>query len=436
MSLVRQPVEGSVPAMSDSPTHHSRRPETPVQASPVPTAQLSGILRRVGTIGDMLDRSVGNADHPLKVQIERFDGPVHAVIEGRNTTLFGTNSYLGLNFDPRCIASAEQALRQWGTGSTASRVASGNQDGHVALERAIAAFYGRPDAIVFSTGFMANLGTICGLAGDGDLILYDSHCHASIIDACRASGATFKPFKHNDAADLARALGEATVPASRILVVLEGLYSVWGDVGEVKALATVAKEHGALVFVDEAHGLGLYGEQGRGVTEAQGAEHLVDAIVGTFSKSVGVIGGYCVTMHPALKGLRFLARAYLYTASLPPAVVASASTAIGIIANEPELRAGMWRKAERFCKGVQQLGYSLCAAPGPVGSIRMRGLVQGLDFWRELLARGVYVNLLIPPATPGGEVLLRFSVSAAHSEDDIDRFLDILREMAPRAIPA
>ncbi|MBN8939056.1 MAG: aminotransferase class I/II-fold pyridoxal phosphate-dependent enzyme [Rhizobiales bacterium] len=417
--------------MSDSPAQHNTRPEAAAA-----TTQLSGILRRVGMIGDMIDRSVGNADHPLRIQIERFDGPVQAVIDGRPTTLFGTNSYLGLNFDPRCIAAAEQALRQWGTGSTASRVASGNQDGHVALERAIAKFYDRPDAIVFSTGFMANMGTICGLASDGDLILYDSHCHASIIDACRASGATFKPFKHNDPADLERALTEATVPASRILVVLEGLYSVWGDVGDVKGLATVAKQHGALVFVDEAHGLGLYGDNGRGVTEAQDAEHLVDAIVGTFSKSVGVIGGYCVTSHPALRSLRFLARAYLYTASLPPAVVASARTAIEIIGSEPALRADMWRKAERFCLGVEALGYSLCAAPGPVGSIRMRGLVQGMDFWRDLLARGIYVNLLIPPATPGGEVLLRFSVSAAHSDADIDKFLDIMREMAPRAISA
>ena len=417
--------------MSDSPVQPTPRPEPAAG-----TQQLQGILRRVGMIGDMLDRSVGNADHPLRVQIERFEGPVHAVIDGRHTTLFGTNSYLGLNFDPRCIAAAEKALRQWGTGSTASRVASGNQEGHVQLERVIARFYDRPDAIVFSTGFMANMGTICGLASDGDLILYDSHCHASIIDACRASGATFKPFKHNDPADLDRLLKEATVPASRILVVLEGLYSVWGDVGEVRKLGTVAKEHGALVFVDEAHGLGIYGENGRGVTEAQDAEHLVDAIVGTFSKSVGVIGGYCVTSHPALKALRFLARAYLYTASLPPAVVASASTAIEIIGSEPELRASMWRKARRFCEGVEALGYSLSAAPGPVGSIRMRGLIQGLDFWRDLLGRGIYVTLLIPPATPGGEVLLRFSVSAAHSEADIDRFLGVLRDMAPQAISA
>lgn len=398
-----------------------------------PTSQLSGILRRVAGFGDILERSVGEGDHPLFIQIDRIDGPVHAVIGNRPTTLFGTNSYLGLNFDPRCIASAEHALRTWGTGSTASRVASGNQVGHAILERAVADLYERPDAIVFSTGFMANMGAICGLASEGDLILYDAFCHASIIDACRASGATFRPFRHNDAADLDRMLSESTVPASRTVVVLEGLYSVWGDVGLVKELATVAKRHGALVLVDEAHGLGLYGANGRGVTEAQGAEHLVDAIVGTFSKSVGVIGGYCVTMHPALKALRFLARAYLYTASLPPAVVASARTAIGIIGSEPQLRAELWRKAERFCHGAMALGYSLKAAPGPVGALRMNGLHQGIDFWRELLSRGIYVNLLVPPATPNGEVLLRFSISAAHQDSDVDFFLGILRDMAPKA---
>ncbi|QCK86164.1 aminotransferase class I/II-fold pyridoxal phosphate-dependent enzyme [Phreatobacter aquaticus] len=411
-------------------------PQDGIRAASTPPPQLSGILRRIATLGDMLDRAVGEQDHPLRIQIDEIHGPVHATISGRKTTLFGTNSYLGLNFDPRCIAAAHEALDKWGTGSTASRVASGNQQGHVALEKTIADFYGRPDAIVYSTGFMANLGSIGGLASDGDLILYDAYCHASIIDACRASGATFKPFKHNDTADLERALTEATVPASRILVVLEGLYSVWGDIGDVIGLATVAKNHGALVLVDEAHGMGMYGANGRGVTEVQGAEHLVDAIVGTFSKSVGVIGGFCVTFHPALRSLRYLSRAYLYTASLPPAVVASARTAIEIIGSEPDLRADLWRKAERFCTSVEAMGYVLRATPGPVGAIRMRGLIQGLEFWRDLLASGIYVNLLIPPATPNGEVLLRFSVSAAHTDADIDQFLAILREFAPRAISA
>ncbi|MCA0319760.1 MAG: aminotransferase class I/II-fold pyridoxal phosphate-dependent enzyme [Proteobacteria bacterium] len=414
--------------MSDSNAHPDSG--APTVAA---TAQLSGILRRVATLGDIINRSVGEGSHPLRVQVDQFDSPVSAVIEGRRTTMFGTNSYLGLNFDPRCIASAETALRQWGTGSTASRVASGNQIGHAQLEREIAEFYGRPDAVIFSTGFMANMGAICGLAAEGDLILYDAFCHASIIDACRASGATFKPFRHNDPEDLGRMLDEATVPASRIVVVLEGLYSVWGDLGAVKDLAEVAKARGALVVVDEAHGLGLYGKHGRGVTELQGAEHLVDAVVGTFSKAVGVIGGYCVTSHPALKALRFMARAYLYTASLPPAVVASARTAIGIIGSEPELRADLWRKAEKFCAGVKGLGYSLCAEPGPVGAIKMRGLVQGIGFWRGLLERGIYVNLLVPPATPGGEVLLRFSVSAAHTDADIERFLGILSDLTVEA---
>lgn len=411
--------------MSDSSAHPDSGPDT-VAA----TGQLSGILRRVADFGTSVEGMFGEGEHPGFIQIERLVGPVHAVINGRRTTLFGTNSYLGLNFDPRCIASAEEALHKWGTGSTASRVASGNQEGHVALEQSIAAFYGRPDAVVFSTGFMANLGTICGLAGQGDLILYDSHSHASIIDACRASGATFRPFRHNDPADLDRLLSEATVPASRTLVVMEGLYSVWGDVGQVRELAAVAKRHGALVLVDEAHGMGIYGPGGRGVTEEQGADGLVDVIVGTFSKSVGVIGGFCVTSHPALKALRFLARAYLYTASLPPAVVASARTAIGIIASEPKHRQELWRKAERFCRQVQAMGYQLCAPPGPVGSIRMRGKAQGLDMWRSLLARGVYVNLLIPPATPGGKVLLRFSVSAAHTDEDVDAFLAVLSDLS------
>lgn len=385
-----------------------------------------GIRARSQGFADIFERSTGGALTPLNVVIERVISPVRAVIEGRETLMFGTNSYLGLNFDPTCIEAASTALASFGTGSTASRVASGNQALHVELEKAIAELYGRRDAVVFSTGFMANLGAIGGLVREGDAVVLDAHCHASIFDACRLSGAKILTFKHNDASDLARVIAQSEIAPSRLLVIVEGLYSVLGDIADLKAISTVTAQSGTVLLVDEAHSLGLFGAKGRGVAEAQGVEDKVDVIVGTFSKSVGVVGGYCVTNDPAFRALRFAARSYLYTASLPPPVVAAARQALSIIAGDSERRAGVFSHAEVLHRGLTSLGLPPLAPPGPVGAVRMPGIKAGLDTWTALLRAGLYVNMLIPPATPNGEVVLRYSVSAAHSATDIEAALDII----------
>ncbi|WP_454816186.1 aminotransferase class I/II-fold pyridoxal phosphate-dependent enzyme [Labrys neptuniae] len=385
-----------------------------------------GIKARSQGFADIFDRSTGGALTPLSVVIEKVLSPVRAVIEGRETLMFGTNSYLGLNFDPSCIEAASTALASFGTGSTASRVASGNQALHIELEKAIAELYGRRDAVVFSTGFMANLGAIGGLVREGDAVVLDAHCHASIFDACKLSGAKILTFKHNDAADLARVIAASDIAPSRTLVIVEGLYSVLGDVAGLEAISAVTSETGTVLLVDEAHSLGLYGARGRGVAEAQGVEDKVDVIVGTFSKSVGVVGGYCVTNDPAFRALRFAARSYLYTASLPPPVVAAARQALSIIAGDSERRATVTARAEALHRGLTGLGLPPLAPPGPVGAIRMPGIKAGLETWTALLRSGLYVNMLIPPATPNGEVVLRYSVSAAHTPADIESALDII----------
>ena len=395
-----------------------------------PKGTQPGIRVRAAGFADMFERSTGAAMTPLNVVIDRVDGPVRATIEGRPTLMFGTNSYLGLNFEASCIEAAATALREFGAGSTASRVASGNQKLHVELERAVADLYGRSDAIVFSTGFMANLGTICALAREGDAICLDAHCHASIFDACRLSGAKVTTFRHNEAADLARAIAASGVSPSRILVVVEGLYSVLGDVADLRAISAVTRESGAVLLVDEAHSLGLFGERSRGVAEEQGVEDLVDVIVGTFSKSVGVVGGYCVTKDRAFRSLRFAARAYLYTASLPPPVVAAARRAIACIAADGGRKEKAWSNACRIHQGFRRIGMAPFAPPGPVGAIRMPGIKAGLEMWRTLLQGGVYVNMLIPPATPNGDVVLRYSVSAAHETADIDFAIEVFHESA------
>ena len=380
--------------------------------------------------GESIDRFTTSRDNPLSIVIEDTLDAVHAVIHGRPMLMFGTNSYLGLNFHPDCIGAAVAAAKRYGTGSTASRVAAGNHRLHMLLEADIAALYGRNDAIVFSTGFMANLGVISGLARKEDAIFVDAHCHASIFDACRLSGARISAFRHNDSADLDRLFAESAVPGAQTLVVVEGLYSVSGDVGELKGITAVAKRHDAVIVVDEAHSLGIYGRHGRGVAEHQGVEDDIDVIVGTFSKSVGVIGGYAVSNSPALRALRFMARSYLYTASLPLPVVAAAREAVRLIAADRTLREAVWRNSRSLHAGVTALGMRLAAPPGPVGSIGMGGTIPGYNFWKALLDRDVYVNMLVPPATSSGEVALRFSVSAAHTAEHIETAIGAIRDAA------
>jgi len=393
-------------------------------------ALASEILRRAGQFSEAADRLAKGNVNPFEIVIEDVLGPVETLIGGRRTLMFGTNSYLGLNFHPACIQAVQESAAHYGTGSTASRVAAGNHALHAALERDIAAFYGCSQAVVYSTGFMANLAVISGLAREGDAIFLDAHSHASIFDAAKLSGAEVRAFAHNDPADVERLFRESKIPGMRTLVVLESVYSVWGDVGDLGLIVQAAKRHGALIVVDEAHGMGIYGKRGRGITEQLGLEKEVDVIVGTFSKSVGVIGGYSVSNHPELRWLRMMARPYLYTASLPLPVVASARAAIALISGEPALRERLWKNSTAFHAGLRSAGLKVCAETGPVGSIRMRSPKGGHDFWKSLLDRGVYVNMLLPPATPNGEVLLRFSVSAAHTSEQIDRALTVFQEVA------
>lgn len=387
------------------------------------------VLQRAGSFSDSVERITGSAQNPLSIIIEKTLGPVHSVIEGRQTIMFGTNSYLGLNFHPDCIRASIEALATHGTGSTASRVAAGNHKLHVNLERDVADFYNAKHAVVFSTGFMANLGVIAGIAREGDAIFVDAHSHASIFDACKLSGAKIETFAHNDSNDLERLFRESKISGGHTIVVLEGVYSIWGDVGDLKSIIAVAKRNGATVVVDEAHGIGIYGKRGRGVIEHLGLEDEVDIVVGTFSKSVGVIGGFAVTNRHELRSLRLMSRPYLYTASLPLSIVASARAALRIITDQPELRERLWQNATVLHAGLKDIGLKICAEPGPVGSIKMRGLYAGYDFWKGLLNQGIYVNMMMPPSTPNGEVVLRFSVSAAHSPEDIQAAIRAFREV-------
>ena len=372
------------------------------------------------TLQDLKDCGVDS----VNVVMERFIAPFEAVISGRRTVLAGTNNYLGLTFDQECIRAACEALQQEGTGTTGSRMANGNYAGHIALERELGEFFGRKGTIVFSTGYVAILGMMTALAGPGDVILIDSDCHASIYDGCRLSGAQFILFKHNDINDLEKRLRRLGRQTENTLIVVEGIYSMLGDRAILSDIAAVKKKYGAFLLVDEAHSLGILGKQGRGLAEEAGVEDEVDFIVGTFSKSLGAIGGFCVSNHPQLGLVRCVSRPYIFTASPSPSIIASTRAALKILRTRPELRTRLWENALTLYQRLKELGFVLGPAPSPIISVRLADKGKAVTFWKRLLERGVYVNMVLPPATTDGNPLLRCSVSAGHTPEQVNQICE------------
>lgn len=361
---------------------------------------------------------------PFGVVTEKILSATEGIVRGQKMILAGTNNYLGLTFEPECIAAAVEAVQSEGTGTTGSRMANGTFAGHVALERELAAFFRREAAIVFSTGFSATMGVPSTLAGPGDTILFDADSHASIYDGIRLSGATAIRFRHNDAADLEKRLRRIDGDRSNVLIVVEGIYSMLGDQAPLADIVEVKRKYGGYLLVDEAHSMGVLGAEGRGLAEADGVEDDVDFVVGTFSKSLGAIGGYCVSNHPELEAVRYAIRSYIFTASSSPSVIASTRAALRVVARKPELREQLWHNAERLYGGLKQLGFTISPMVSPVVAVIVEDRAQAVAWWNQLLDAGVYVNLVVPPASPATYSLLRCSMSAAHSDAQVDRVLE------------
>ena len=358
---------------------------------------------------------------PFGTVVEKVISTTEGILDGRRTILAGTNNYLGLTFDPVCIEAACTALRNEGTGTTGSRMANGTFAAHTALERELAAFFGRRDAMVFSTGYLANLGMLSALTGRDDVILIDADCHASIYDGCRLGTAEIIRFRHNNVEDLDTRLKRLGERSTRALIVVEGIYSMLGDRAPLVSIADLKHQYGAYLLVDEAHSFGVLGAHGRGLAEEAGVEEAVDFVVGTFSKSLGTIGGFSASDHPELDSLRYASRPYLFTASPSPSVVASARAALALLQARPELRKRLWENAHHLYGRLSALGFSLGPEASPIVAVMMKSPEDGLVFWRSLLAQGVYVNLVVPPAAPNGGCLLRCSVGAAHTPEHIER---------------
>jgi len=360
-----------------------------------------------------------------------------AEIGGRRVLLAGTNNYLGLTFAPETRQAAIDAINSLGTGTTGSRMASGNYAGHRALEQEFGAAFGYPPGIVFSTGYQANLGAISALAGQDEYLLVDADGHASIHDACKLSAATTIRFRHNDPDNLARRLERLGEAAKRTLVVVESLYSVLGDRAPLKEFVEVKERFGAMIIVDEAHSFGMFGPRGLGICAELGLLDRVDFIVGTFSKSLGGVGGFCVSRHAELDLLRLASRPYIFTASPPPPVIAAARAALARLLEGDDLRERLWRHVHRFYAAMQQAGYRLGSAdPGPVTALLFSEREAAMRLWQGLLDAGVYTNLMVPPSTPAGLSIVRISLSAAHSDEDIGRLIEVLTRLAPQVISA
>lgn len=360
----------------------------------------------------------------VNVVMEKLISPTEAIVNGRPTILAGTNNYLGLTFNQDCVEAACEALQTQGTGTTGSRVANGTYTQHVDLENDLADFFNCNTVIVFSTGYVANLGMISTLAGPGDTIMIDADCHASIYDGCKLSAADVIRFRHNDPADLEKRLRRLKDRAANTLIIVEGLYSMLGDRAPLSEIVAVKKRYGAYLLVDEAHSLGVLGDNGRGLAEETGVEQDVDFIVGTFSKSLGAIGGYCASNHTELDTIRYATRAYVFTASPSPSIIASTRKALATLRSHPELRQRLWENANRLYQHLQDLGLQIGPDPSPIIAIRLEDKEDAIRKWCQLLDQGIYVNLVLPPATPDGGALLRCSMSADHRPEQVDRIMD------------
>ena len=360
---------------------------------------------------------------PFGAVTEKLLSATEGIVNGQKVILAGTNNYLGLTFEPECIAAAQKAVAEQGTGTTGSRMANGTFAEHVRLEEELAAFFDRNHAIVFSTGYAATMGMGATLAGPGDVILLDADSHASLYDGVKLGGADVIRFRHNDAADLEKRLRRLGERSADTLIIVEGIYSMLGDQSPLADIAAVKRKYGGFLLVDEAHSLGMLGEHGRGVAEDQGVEDDVDFIVGTFSKSLGAIGGYCVSNHPQLDAIRFAVRSYIFTASPSPSVIASTRVALRLMQERPELRTQLWDNARRLYDGLRQQGFRVSPQVSPVVAVTIENRDQAIGWWNTLLHNGVYVNLVMPPASPTDDSLLRCSVSAAHTPEQIDRIV-------------
>ncbi len=356
------------------------------------------------------------------------------MIKGQRMIMIGSNNYLGLTTHPKVKEAAIEAIRKYGSGCTGSRFLNGTLDIHEELEHRLAKFVRKERALLFSTGFQTNLGTISTLVGKDDVILCDRMNHASIIDGTRlAFGRTIK-FKHNDMEDLERVLNSPDVEeiGGSVLVITEGVFSMEGDLGALPQIVRLKKKYGFRILLDDAHGIGYMGPNGRGVAEHFAVEKETDLVMGTFSKSFASLGGVIAGPTEAIDFLKHNSRALIFSASMPPSAVATVLAALEIMEKEPQHRERLWRNARKMQSAYRDLGFNIGRTESPVIPIIIGDFEKTLVFWKELFEAGVFVNPIISPAVPPDMCLLRTSYMATHTDEELDRVIDIMGKIGKK----
>lgn len=363
--------------------------------------------------------------YPYFRVIESAPGTV-VTVNGQKLLMIGSNNYLGLTDHPKVIEAAAQAVRDYGSGCTGSRFLNGTLDLHVELEERLAVFMKRPAALVFSTGFQTNLGTLSCLVGRNDTIYADRSNHASLVDGCRLSFGRTVKFHHNDMSDLARALasnGNNGATGGKLIVV-DGVFSMEGDIIDLPEVMRLAHEHGARVMVDDAHSIGVLGAGGRGTAEHFDLIDEVDITMGTFSKSFASLGGFIAGDEDVIHYIKHFSRELIFSASPPPAAVAACLAALDIIESEPERRQRLWEITHRMHREFSELGFDIGTTKTPIIPLMIGDDMLAFKFWRELTERGIFANPIIAPAVPRGQALIRTSYTATHTDEQLDFVLE------------
>ena len=364
--------------------------------------------------------------YPYFRVIESAQDP-EVIVDGRKMIMIGSNNYLGLTNHPKVKEAAIEALRKYGSGCAGSRFLNGTLDIHVKLEAKLARFMRKKDALVFSTGFQTNLGVISALAGKDDVILIDKMNHASIIDGCRLSFSEIKKYRHNDMEDLERLLLQYNDKGK--LIIVDGVFSMEGDLVDLPNVVRLAKKHGARIMVDDAHGIGVLGKNGRGTAEHFGVENDVDLIMGTYSKALASIGGFIAASEEVIHYIKHIARSLIFSASPPPASVAAVSAAIDIIEDEPKRRVCLWHNTNKMLKGINALGFNTGKTETPIIPLIVGDNQKAFTMARLLHDKGIFANVAVSPAVPNGKALIRTSYMATHTDEQLDKVLEAFEKV-------
>ena len=364
--------------------------------------------------------------YPWFIPLDHTEG-TEVTVGDKRLIMIGSNNYLGLTADPRVRKAACDAIHEFGTSCTGSRFLNGTLAMHGELEERLAAYVGMEKALVFSTGYQTNLGTIGSVLGRDDIVICDKENHASIIDGCRLSLGRMLRYRHNDIADLERVLGRCP-KESGVLVVVDGVFSMGGDLADLPKLAPLCAKYGARLMVDDAHGMGVTGH-GRGTPTEFDMVDQVDLQMGTFSKSFASIGGFIAGAEPVMHWVQHTARSFIFSASLPAPNVATALAALDIMEKEPERVDRVNEIGERMRKEYRRMGLKIGDTVTPIIPIVIGEAVRTMQVWRALFEAGIYSNVAIPPAVPEGSSLLRTSYMATHTDDQMDRVLEIMEQV-------